>query len=54
MQYVYTALSWVFGLLFLLTGLVFLVYSVLAGLSLLAISLFLLPPVRKIYLFKNK
>jgi hypothetical protein len=55
MKYVYLVLSWVFGVLFLLTGLVFLIDSFLAGLSLISISLFLLPPVRSfIHLKTNK
>ena len=46
MKYVYLALNWIFGVLLLLTGLVFLIELPLAGLSLVAISLLLLPPVR--------
>lgn len=46
MKYVYLTLNWVFGVLFLLTGLLSLVESPLGGLCLIAISLLLLPPLR--------
>lgn len=54
MKYVYLVLSWIFGVLFLLTGLVFIIDSFLAGLSLITISLFLLPPVRNFIHLKTK
>jgi len=47
MKYVYLALNWVFGVLFLIAGLVSIIESPLAGLSLVLLSLLLLPPVRK-------
>jgi len=47
MKYVYLALNWGFGVLFLITGLVSIIESPLAGLSLVLLSLLLLPPVRK-------
>lgn len=46
MKYVYLALNWIFGALFLLTGLISIVESPLGGLALILISLLLLPPVR--------
>lgn len=46
MKYVYLTLNWVFGVLFLLTGLLSLVESQLGGLCLIIISLLLLPPSR--------
>ena len=46
MSYVYVTLSWVFGLLFLLTGLVWLVDSIIVGFLLIGAAGFLLPPVR--------
>ncbi|NQY07652.1 MAG: hypothetical protein HRT68_16015 [Flavobacteriaceae bacterium] len=46
MKYVYLTLSWVFGVLFGLMGLVFIIASPLGGLCLIFISLLLLPPVR--------
>lgn len=55
MKYVYLGLSWTFGILFLITGLAFIIESFLGGLSLIAISLFLLPPVRNfVHLKTNK
>ncbi|NJO17817.1 MAG: hypothetical protein HC877_19425 [Thioploca sp.] len=47
MKYVYLTLNWIFGVLFLLLGLVSLVNDLLTALPSLVISLFLLPPVRK-------
>jgi hypothetical protein len=47
MKYVYLALNWIFGVLFLITGLVSMIESPLAGSSLVLLSLLLLPPVRK-------
>lgn len=46
MKYVYLALNWVFGVLFLLAGTLSLVESPLAGLCLIAAAVLLLPPVR--------
>lgn len=46
MKYVYLTLNWVFGVLFLLTGLLSLVESPLGGLCLIIISFLLLPPLR--------
>ncbi|WP_123631191.1 hypothetical protein [Salinisphaera orenii] len=46
MKYVYLALNWVFGVLFLLAGALSLIESPLAGLCLIAASTLLLPPVR--------
>lgn len=47
MKYVYLTLNWVFGVVFGLVGLITLVESPLGGFCLVAISLLLLPPVRK-------
>lgn len=46
MKYVYLALNWVFGVLFLLAGALSLIESPLAGLCLIAAAALLLPPVR--------
>lgn len=46
MKYVYLALNWIFGFLSLLIGTVSIIESPFAGLSLILISLLLLPPVR--------
>lgn len=46
MKYVYPTLNWIFGVLFLLTGLFSLVDSPMAGLCLIAAATLLLPPVR--------
>ncbi|MGH1462737.1 MAG: hypothetical protein ACRBB6_11930 [Neptuniibacter sp.] len=54
MQYVYLVLNWAFGVLFFLTGLLFLADSVLASFCLISISLLLLPPVRKFVYSKTK
>lgn len=55
MKYVYLTLNWVFGVLFLLTGLLSSVDSPLSGLCLIAISLLLLPPSRNfVYSKTNK
>lgn len=47
MKYVYLALNWVFGVLCFLIGLASIITSPLAGLSVVMISLLLLPPARK-------
>ena len=47
MNYVYLTLNWVFGILFCLMGLMSLFGSVYVGLCYIAMSLLLLPPVRK-------
>jgi len=55
MKYVYLVLNWVFGVLFLLAGLMSAIETPLAGLSLVIVSLLLLPPVRKfVHLKTNK
>lgn len=55
MKHVYFALNWVFGVLFLLVGLVLIIEFPLGGLSLVLISLLLLPPVRNfVYSKTNK
>jgi hypothetical protein len=54
MKYVYLGLSWVFGVVFLLMGLVSLAETPKAGISLILISLFLLPPVRNFVYSKTK
>jgi uncharacterized protein (UPF0297 family) len=55
MKYVYLTLNWVFGALFLLTGVFSLVESPLAGLCLIAAAALLLPPVRNfVYSKTNK
>lgn len=46
MKYVYLALNWIFGVLFVLLGLIFLFESFYAAVCLFIISLLLLPPVR--------
>jgi hypothetical protein len=46
MRYVFLALNWVFGVLFLTTGTAFLLSSARAGIAMLAIALLLLPPFR--------
>lgn len=53
MKYVYLALNWIFGVLFLITGLVSMIESPLAGLSLVILSLLLLPPIRKLVYSKT-
>ncbi|TBW47625.1 hypothetical protein EZI54_22410 [Marinobacter halodurans] len=55
MKYLYLTLNWVFGVLFLLAGVLSLVESPLAGLSLIAAAALLLPPVRNfVYSKTNK
>lgn len=54
MKYVYLALNWSFGVLFLLAGVVSLIEDPLGGLCLIAISLLLLPPVRNYVFSKTK
>jgi hypothetical protein len=55
MKYVYLTLNWVFGVLFLLTGLLSLVDSPMASLCLIAVAALLLPPVRSfVYSKTNK
>ncbi len=46
MRYMYAALNWAFGIIFILLSLVMLLGNPLAALSLFAIALLLLPPVR--------
>lgn len=46
MKYIYLALNWLFGIIFLLSGLITLFTSLFGGLCLLVVSLMLLPPVR--------
>jgi len=54
-KYLYLTLNWVFGVLFLLAGVLSLVESPLAGLSLIAAAALLLPPVRNfVYSKTNK
>jgi len=54
-KYLYLTLNWVFGVLFLLVGVLSLVESPLAGLSLIAAAALLLPPVRNfVYSKTNK
>lgn len=54
-KYLYLTLNWVFGVLFLLGGVLSLVESPLAGLSLIAAAALLLPPVRHfVYSKTNK
>jgi len=54
-KYLYLTLNWVFGVFFLLVGVLSLVESPLGGLSLIAASALLLPPVRNfVYLKTNK
>ncbi len=54
MKYVYLVLNWGFGVLFLLIGIVSSVESPLGGLSLILLSLLLLPPVRNLVHSKTK
>jgi len=54
MKYMYLALNWIFGVLFLIVGLVSMVEAPLAGLSLVLLSLLLLPPVRRFSYAKTK
>lgn len=54
-KYLYLTLNWVFGVLFLLAGVLSLVESLLAGFSLIAAAAILLPPVRDfVYSKTNK
>lgn len=51
----YLGLNWAFGILFLVLGLFCLIKSICAGLSLIIVSLILLPPVRRfVYLKMNE
>ena len=55
MKLVYLVFNWVFGVLFLLTGLFSIIESPFGGICLIVISALLLPPVRSfIYLKTNK
>ena len=54
MNYVYLVINWLFGILFLLTGMFTIIESPLGGLSLILISLLLLPPIRKFVYSKIK
>lgn len=55
MKYIYLAFNWAFGAVLALFGLVALIDTPLAGLTLISMSLLLLPPVRKfIYSKTNK
>jgi len=54
MKTVYLLLNWVFGIFLLLLGLISIISSFLAGLSLLAIAALLLPPVRSFVHSKTK
>lgn len=54
MKYIYLALNWLFGTVFLLGGLVSLLGSPLAGISLIIGSGLLLPPVREFIHTKTK
>jgi len=54
MKYVYLVLNWIFGVLALLIGIVLIVESPFGGVSLILISLLLLPPVRNIVYLKTK
>jgi hypothetical protein len=46
MKYLYLVLNWVFGVIFCLFGILFLIGEPFAGICLIAISFLLLPPVR--------
>ena len=46
MKYVYTALNWIFGVLFLLIGLIFFFASTFEGIIFIIVALLLIPPVR--------
>jgi len=46
MKHVYTALNWIFGVLFLLIGLIFFFASTFEGIIFIIVALLLIPPVR--------
>jgi uncharacterized protein (UPF0297 family) len=46
MKFVYLTLNWIFGILFLLTGMMMLLAAPIAGIVLLFISFFIFPPIR--------
>ena len=46
MKYVFTALNWIFGVLFLLIGLIFFFASTFEGIIFIIVALLLIPPVR--------
>lgn len=54
MKYVYSALNWVFGILFLISGVASLFSSAVVGVLFLAIACLLLPPIRKVVFEKTQ
>lgn len=54
MKYIYLALNWIFGVLFLLIGLVFLFASTFVGITFIIIALLLIPSVRNFTYSKTK
>ena len=54
MKHVYTALNWIFGVLFLLIGLIFLFASTFVGITFIIIALLLIPSVRNFAYSKTK
>lgn len=54
MKYIYLAFNWIVGVLFLLMGLVSLIDTPKAGVTLVLISMLLLPPVRNFVFSKTK
>jgi predicted membrane metal-binding protein len=54
MKLVYLILSWVFGVFFLLTGLLSIIESPLGGVCLIIMAALLLPPIRNFVYSKTK
>ncbi len=54
MKLVYLTLSWLFGILFMLSGLMLLVKEPLAGITMISASLLILPPARNFVYRKTK
>lgn len=53
MKFIYLTLNWIFGILFMISGLGLIFLYPLSGLSLILISLLLLPPIRKLVYSKT-
>ena len=54
MKYIYLTLSWLFGILFILSGLITLTESPFAGITMIAASFLILPPIRNFVYGKTK
>lgn len=55
MKFIYLALNWMFGVLFILSGILFLIETPLIGISFIAMAALLLPPIRTfVYSKTNK